>query len=326
MKTLTRAQPTSVDVTRAALAGLNAAQKTLPCSLFYDNVGAALFKEICQTPEYYPTRTEIGILRDQLPSISAAVGSNTRLIELGSGDGVKPRILLSRLDVIEYVAVDISRDQLLKTAEALALMFPRMRVQAICADYTKPLLLPAAPANSNRTVIFFPGSTIGNFEPADAEVFLRSLADLAGELGGLLIGVDLHKDRDRLNAAYNDARGTTAAFNLNILAVLNRLAGANFDLTQFKHEASYDERHRRIEMRLISRCKQQVRFALDRGVPDAVINFAASEPVVTEHSYKYSLAGFAALVSRAGWTPVHIWVDAERLFAVYWCVCKDPSS
>jgi L-histidine Nalpha-methyltransferase len=312
-------------LTRAALAGLTAAQKTLPCSLFYDNVGAALFKAICETPEYYPTRTEIGILRDQLSSITAAVGANTRLIELGSGDGVKPRILLGRLDVIEYVPVDISRDQLLETAEAVALMFPRIRVHPMCADYTKPLLLPAAPANLSRTVIFFPGSTIGNFEPADAEVFLRSLTHVAGELGGLLIGVDLHKDRDRLDAAYNDAQGTTAAFNLNILSVLNRLAGTNFDLTHFKHEASYDERHRRVEMRLISRCKQQVRFSLGRGVPDAVINFEASEPIVTEHSYKYSLAGFTALINRAGWMPARTWVDAERLFAVHWCVRKDQT-
>src|SRR5688572_30296258 len=169
---------TNAELRRVALAGLRGTPKTLPCSLFYDDAGAALFEQICDTPEYYPTRTEIGILRDNLAEITAAIGMNARLVELGSGEAVKTRILLRQLDAIEYVPVDISRTQLQETAQCMARDFPRVRVRPICGDYTQRLLLPAAVAGVARTAIFFPGSTIGNFEPADAEAFLRSLANL----------------------------------------------------------------------------------------------------------------------------------------------------
>lgn len=314
------AQPTSADVRQAALAGLSAAQKTLPCSLLYDDVGAGLFRQICETPEYYPTRTELSILRQHLPSISTTIGTNARLIELGTGEGVKTRILLRGLKPLEYFPIDISRQQLLDTAGEVALQFPHIRVHAICADYTQPLTLPPSDDRIAHTVFFFPGSTIGNFEPEAAETFLQSLADLAGPEGGLLIGVDLHKDTRRLNAAYNDARGVTAAFNLNVLTVLNRQAGADFDTDQFEHNATYDTDHRRIEMRLVSKRKQRVRFASDTRSGEATIGFEDGESIVTEHSYKYSLGGFSALVQRSGWCVARTWLDAERLFAVHWCL------
>lgn len=306
-------------IRQVALRGLTAPHKTLPCRLFYDDAGAALFDRICETPEYYPTRTEAGILTEHIDEIGSLIGPNARLVEPGSGSASKTRILLRRIQLAEYVPLDISRQQLCDTARALTHEFTSLRVNPLCVDYTTPWCLPAAAPHVARTVIFFPGSTIGNFAPADAIAFLRCLADAAGRNGGLLIGVDLHKDRARLESAYNDMDGTTAAFNLNILTRLNREAGANFRPTAFFHEATYDERLHRIEMRLVSAREQKVTFSSTDGMPDAVIGFRRDEFIVTEHSYKHSVEGFDALVARAGWVRRLTWIDTDRLFAVHWC-------
>jgi dimethylhistidine N-methyltransferase len=305
-------------VRRVALRGLTAPQKTLPCSLFYDDAGAELFERICRTPEYYPTRTETRILTENIDEISAVIGAKVRLAELGSGSASKTRILLRRIGAAEYVPVDISRRQLRDTARALSREFASLQVNPLCVDYTEPWSLPAPSPHVTRTVIFFPGSTIGNFQTADAEAFLQTLASTASHQGGLLIGVDLHKDRARLEAAYNDAEGATAAFNLNILARLNREADANFRVETFRHQAIYDELRRRIEMRLVSMCHQQVTFRSAYGMGEVVVSFRQDEFIVTEHSYKHSIAGFAALAGRAGWSLQRTWLDPERLFAVHW--------
>jgi|SRR5688572_25449621 len=313
-----------LDVRRMAIAGLTAQQKTLPCSLFYDATGAALFERICETPEYYLARAETRILKDNIAEISAVISPNVRLAELGSGNASKTRILLRRIGAAEYVPVDISRKQLLDTASAVSREFPSLRVNPLCTDYTRPWGLPVPALNIARTAIFFPGSTVGNFELTEAEAFLRSLARATGRNGALLVGVDLHKERHRLEEAYNDAEGVTADFNLNMLTRLNREAGTNFSLETFCHVATYDELHHRIEMRLVSTCKQQVKFASACGLREVIINFRHGEYIITEHSYKYSVTGFVALAARAGWSLQRTWLDAERLFAVHWCVVSPP--
>jgi dimethylhistidine N-methyltransferase len=310
----------ALDVRRAALAGLCAPSPTLPCNLLYDDAGSALFEEICALPEYYPTRTEVSILQKDLHAIRDMIGPNARLIELGSGDAVKSMLLLRHIDAAEYMPIDISRTQLLDAAARIGRACPRMRVSPICADYTRPLQLPAAGADIARTVVFFPGSTIGNFEPDEAERFLRSLARIAGADGGLLIGADLHKSTSRLEAAYNDEAGVTARFNLNLLARLNREVGADFDLNAFRHNAIYNERFRRIEMHLISQREQRVTFPAMGPSPRAFVTFGRGTIIVTEHSYKYSLDAFQALLRRAAWLPCRAWLDADQLFSVHWCV------
>jgi dimethylhistidine N-methyltransferase len=308
------------DVRRAALSGLCSLSPTLPCSLFYDEAGAALFEQICTLPEYYPTRTEISILRHNIAAIGDMIGGSSRLIELGSGDAVKSRLLLRHINAAEYIPIDISRAQLLDTATRIGHEFPGTRVSPICADYTRPLQLPAATADISRSVVFFPGSTIGNFEPDVAQRFLHALACVAGTGGGLLIGADLHKSTARLEAAYNDQAGITARFNLNLLTRLNREAGADFDPGAFRHRAIYNERYRRIEMHLISQRDQRVTFAAIGAARPAVVELRRGTIIVTEHSYKYTHDVFKELVRRAGWLPIRSWTDADQLFSVHWCV------
>ncbi|MGQ0561635.1 MAG: L-histidine N(alpha)-methyltransferase [Gemmatimonadota bacterium] len=291
------------------VAGLSAPHKRLPCKLFYDDAGAALFERICRLPEYYPTRTELSILRTHGAAMARWIGAGARVVEFGSGSGEKTRVLLDQLDTpSEYVPIDIVQPQLGKFARSLGAAFPAIAVRPVCADYTHGIELPHTRA---RTIVFFPGSTVGNFEPAEALAFLRNAARLAGKGGGLLIGVDLRKARATLERAYNDAAGVTAAFNLNMLSHINRVCAGDFDPAQFEHRAVYNEKDHRIEMYLVSRVHQRVRVGAKR------IGFAAGEAVLTEYSYKYDVASFQSLGVRAGFTPRAVWTDAALRFSVH---------
>jgi dimethylhistidine N-methyltransferase len=295
------------------LAGLAKPQKELPPKYFYDARGSELFEAICELPEYYLTRTETALMRDRGADMARHLGPGCALIEFGSGSGRKTRILIEAAAPAAYVAIDIARDQLEATAADIASDFPALEVTAICADYSRPIALPQLAAlGSSRRVIYFPGSTIGNLTPAEARAFLRNARGLAVSGGGLLIGVDLKKDTARLNAAYNDARGVTAEFNLNLLARINRELGAAFDLAAFRHFAFYNEALGRIEMHLVSMKAQSV------TIGGGVFRFRPDETLHTENSYKYSIAEFQELARSAGLAPAECWTDPERLFAVHY--------
>ena len=293
------------------VAGLERPRKEIPCKFFYDSVGSALFERICELPEYYPTRTETALLEAHRGEIAAELGDHRHLVELGSGSAQKVRILLQAMRPAAYTAVDISREHLLRSTAALAADHPGLEVHAVCADYTRNFVLPRPASKPDAVpVAFFPGSTVGNFAPADAEIFLRRIAALIRG-GDLLIGVDLKKDAAILNAAYNDKDGVTAAFNLNLLARANRELGADFDLAAFAHRAFYDEAEGRIEMHLVSLARQTVRIG------DHRIAFADGETIHTENSYKYTVAEFQALAGRAGFAASHVWVDGDDLFSIH---------
>jgi dimethylhistidine N-methyltransferase len=291
------------------LAGLRAAHKTLPCKLLYDERGAALFEQICTLDEYYPYRSELALLERDLPAIADAIGPAARIIEPGSGAGQKTRMLLRQLDrPATYVPIDVSAAQLVHTADALRAEFPDLVVAPIAGDYTQPLELPAASRAPGRTAVFFPGSTIGNFEPDEARRFLARFATLAGPGALLVLGADANQDADQLLRAYDDAQGVTAAFNLNLLAHLNRTRGANFDLAAFMHRAVWDPVRSRIEMHLVSRKKQTVAIAGES------VGFERGEAIVTEHCYKYPPAFLASLLASAGWSVQATFVDpADRM-------------
>jgi dimethylhistidine N-methyltransferase len=284
---------------------------------FYDDAGARLFEQICTIEEYYPTRTELGILQRNIGEIVGSIGPHCRLVEFGSGSGIKTRILLRSLDrPAAYLPVDISRAQLVHFALSVADGFPELEVLPICADYTADYQLPEPARADSPTVAFFPGSTIGNFETAEAEAFLRRVREVCGGNGGLLIGVDLKKDPAVIERAYNDRGGVTAAFNLNLLARINRECDADFDLRAFEHHAPYDEANGRIEMRLVSRHAQSVRIAAGGDDPRARVDFEAGEHIITEYSHKYSLEEFEALSGRAGWRIERIWTDPNSWFGI----------
>jgi dimethylhistidine N-methyltransferase len=294
------------------LAGLRRGRNRLPCKYFYDAAGSKLFDEICTLDEYYLTRTELSIMREHARDMCAAIGPDALLIEYGSGSSTKTRILLDPLkDPAGYVPIDISGEHLAQSAHALSRGYPALDVLPVCADYTHAFELPKPARTASRRVVYFPGSTIGNFEPDDALAFLRGIAGVCGTGGGLLIGVDLKKDPAILHAAYNDARGVTAAFNLNLLGRLNRELQADFDLSAFAHYAFYNPRKGRIEMHLVSRRRQTVRF----GGDDA-IRFDEGESIFTESSYKYTTDQFSALAREAGFRPRSAWTDAGRRFSV----------
>lgn len=306
--------PATEDFRTAVLEGLSKPQKELPCKFFYDERGSQLFDQICDLDEYYPTRTEIGILEDRLGEIAELVGRGAHLVELGSGASIKIRTLLNALpDLAQYTAIDISRDFLLQSAATLAADYPDLDVAAICADYTTDFEIPEPGGRkSSRTVAFFPGSTIGNFTPEEAKRFLKRMAGILGKGSGLLIGVDLKKDISVLRAAYNDAKGVTAAFNMNLLARINGELGADFDLGSFYHDAVYVEDPGRIEMRLISRKTQSV------AIGGETFAFAESEHIHTENSHKFSLDEFRSICGIAGFTPVASWTDSKSLFSVHY--------
>jgi L-histidine Nalpha-methyltransferase len=297
----------------AVFAGLGSEPKTLPCKFFYDERGSALFEEICRLPEYYLTRTEIAILEQYAGAIAAWIGPHCRLIELGSGASIKVRILLRALQTpAAYVAVDISGEWLREAAGALAADFPGLPVVAVCADYTRAFPLPPLPGPPGKRVGFFPGSTIGNFEPDAVVRFLRHCAELLGAGGEMLIGADLKKDPAILNAAYNDSAGKNAAFNLNLLARINRELGGDIDVDRFAHVAFYNAEAGRMELYLESRAAQSAAIAGRR------FQFAAGERIHSENSYKYSVDDFRALAARAGFRPIETWTDPDRLFSVHY--------
>ncbi len=287
-------------------------QKELPTQYLYDERGSALFDQICEVPEYYPTRTELSIMERDVGVMADAIGPGALIIEYGSGSSVKTRRLLEQLrDPAGCVLVDISRDHLLRSAEELAARFPDVEVLPVCADFTAPFEVPAPRKTVGRRVVYFPGSTIGNFLPQPATQLLEQMAQQVGPGGGLLIGTDLRKDPAILEAAYNDAQGVTAAFNLNLLSRINRELSANFDLGAFYHQAIYDEELGRIEMLLVSRRAQQVTIAGQRFA------FAEGETIRTEYSHKYAVEGFQRIAAKAGFAPSQVWTDPRSLFAVH---------
>jgi dimethylhistidine N-methyltransferase len=293
--------------------GLSRPRKALPPKYFYDERGAELFEAICGLPEYYLTRAELAIMAGHAGEMARHLGPGCAVIEYGSGSGRKTRLLLKALAPVAYAPIDISRSQLQVTAKEIAAEFPGLPVTAVCADYSSALELPRlAGTPPRRRVVYFPGSTIGNLAPAEAARFLANACRLAGPGGGMLVGVDLKKDAAQLNAAYNDARGITARFNLNVLARINRELGADFDLAAFRHHAFYNETKGRIEMHLVSLRDQRVR------VGRAQFAFRGGETIHTENSYKYSVDELQAMASGAGFRPERCWTDAESRFAVHY--------
>lgn len=314
--TLHDLNPSSHAFLAEVLRGLSATPKAIPAKFFYDAHGAKLFEQICELPEYYPTRTEIAIMHDYAVEMAAAIGCDIVLVELGSGSGCKTRILLEAILPEAYLAIDISRDQLIDSANAIAHEFPHVQVHAVCADYSDEnfALPPLDALRTKRRVVYFPGSTIGNFTPDEARIFLQHTAQMVGRGGGLLIGVDLKKSPSLLHAAYNDAQGVTAAFNLNLLSRINRELGADFDLAAFEHWAFYDEDVGRIEMHLRARRAQQVKLS------NQIFSFAEGETIHTENSCKYAIDELVALAGSAGWQPVNLWTDRAQLFSVHYFV------
>jgi dimethylhistidine N-methyltransferase len=299
-----------------AIDGLSQHPKRLSPKYFYDATGSELFEQITVLPEYYPTRTELGILRDRASEISAIIPKGAALVEFGAGATTKVRLLLNECGFGAYVPVDISGDFLKAQADALRKDFPGLDVYPVAADFTAPFALPEA-VKAMPKVGFFPGSTLGNFEPHEACAFLRSAREILGQGAQMVIGVDLEKDERVLYHAYNDAAGVTARFNLNVLVRINHELGGNFDLSGFTHRAIYNRERHRIEMHLISKKAQIVRV-LGRS-----FSFRAGESIHTESSYKYSIERFTALARGSGWTPLESWTDAESMFSVHVLVASD---
>lgn len=303
----------SSDFLNDVIAGLSSIPHTLPCKYFYDERGAALFQKICEVPEYYITRTEIEILDRNRKDIAARLGPNIQLIGLGTGAGTKTRILIEALESpAVYVPVDISEKQLRESTALFREIFPDLEILPVAADYLQPVVLPSPNRTAERKVVYFPGSTIGNFEPNEALEFLRRIARLCGNNGGLLIGVDLKKDVNVIEAAYNDPAEVTSQFNLNLLDRVNRELGADFDLDQWRHRAVYNSSAGRIEMYLVSDIDQFVHLDAHK------FHFRRGDKIVSEFSYKYAPDEFAALAADAGFKLVQIWTDDSRLFGVFY--------
>lgn len=294
----------------AVIEGLSKDPKAIHCKFFYDGRGAQLFEEICTLDEYYPTRTEIGLLKRNAEEIAALAGPNRHLIEFGSGASVKVRILLDALDSPKsYVPIDISKEALLDAAQEVAREFENVPVVAVCADYTEPLQLPEL--GEGPRLGFFPGSTIGNFTPEESVGFLSTAAQVL-DGGALLIGVDLKKDETTLNAAYNDARGVTAEFNRNLLHRINRELGGNFDPDGFQHSAVYREEKGCVETHLVCERPQTVELC-GKSFP-----FEAGDRIHTENSHKYTVGEFQALARDGGFTPRRVWTDPDDLFSIHY--------
>jgi len=301
----------STDDEKDILAGLCKPQKQISPKYFYDHAGSKLFELICEQPEYYPTRIELEIMESHIDEISSLIGAKASIIEFGSGSSIKTRLLLNYLvEPAAYVPVDISLEPLGKAAEEIAREFPNVEVLPVCADFTQPFELPSPRVMPARNLIFFPGSTIGNFTKAEAVNLLRVMREEAKEGGALLIGVDLIKPKEILEPAYNDAAGITANFNLNLLKHLNREYAANFDIQAFRHEAVFDQNNSRIEMRLVSLEDQQV------SVAGGMFELEQGEYIVTEYSHKYSIEQFESMSKAAGFSLKSVWTDAQNLFSV----------
>ncbi|MFL6590105.1 MAG: L-histidine N(alpha)-methyltransferase [Chthoniobacterales bacterium] len=306
-------EPVNADFLDEVLAGLSSSPRSLPCKFFYDERGADLFQKICELPEYYITRTETELLRQYGSEIAESIGANAALTGFGTGAGIKTRMLLEHLqNPIAYIPVDISKQRLIDSAIELSRAMPALEILPVCADYLQELQLPTPLRKPDHVAVYFPGSTIGNMEPPIAKDFLQRVCRLCGKNGGLIIGVDLRKSREILEAAYNDSSGVTAEFNLNLLKRANRELGADFDLSRWKHRAVYNEEQGRIEMHLVSDGPQTVRVA------DRDFNFAAGESIITEFSYKHTVEGFAKLAVSAGFREAsRVWTDPRRWFAVF---------
>ncbi|MFW6059757.1 MAG: L-histidine N(alpha)-methyltransferase [Phycisphaeraceae bacterium] len=307
--------PRPDDLLADTLAGLRQSPKTLPCKLLYDQPGSELFDRICELPEYYPTRTEMAIMRDHIADMVRHIGERALLIELGSGSSTKTRILLDHLRrPAGYVPIDISREHLLRSAQQIQQRYRDLEVLPVCADYLQDFDVPAPTQPAARRVVYFPGSTIGNFHEPEARRFLQRIAELVTPGGGLLIGVDLRKDPSILVPAYNDAQGVTAAFNLNILHRLNREFAADIDVAGFEHRAVWNDAQGRIEMHLVARQAQEVTIA------DQTFRFEAGESIRTECSYKHTPQRFAELAD--AFDIQHVWTDPAELFSVQYLVAK----
>lgn len=298
------------------LYGLSRPQKFVSPKFFYDQRGSELFDAITEQPEYYPTRTELGIMQANIGEIRTAMGADASLIEFGSGSSYKTRFLLEQLpDLACYVPVDISEDFLIATADGLATDFPTLEILPVVADFTREFSLPSPARMPAKNVVYFPGSTIGNFMPDAAMDLLRVMRAAAKDGGALLIGVDLKKDKQRLEDAYNDAARITADFNLNMLLRLNREFDADFDVDAFEHRAVYNETLGRIEMHLVSKHAQTVYFGTSHR-----FDFQKDEYILSECSHKYAVDEFGEMVARAGFEVATVWVDPEQLFSVQFCV------
>ncbi len=310
-------EPAKSDFLSEVIAGLLRMPRTLPCKYFYDERGAALFQKICELPEYYITRTETAILRLYAHEMAQCIGARCELIGLGTGAGTKTRILLEELEApAVYVPIDISKKQLRQSTALFHQLFPQLEILPVCTDYLQPFDLPSPLHRAARKIVYFPGSTIGNFEPRESTEFLRRIVDLCDKNGGLLIGVDLQKDPDVLERAYNDSQGVTAQFNLNLLRRANHELQADFDLERWRHRSIYNSAAGRIEMYLISEIDQTVHIA------NHEFRFRSGEKITTEFSYKYTPQGFTVLASAAGFEFARMWTDEARLFGVFYFTVK----
>ena len=299
------------------LIGLRKPQKELPSKYFYDERGSRLFEGICELNEYYIPRIEASIMQAHIREMGELIGPQALVIEYGCGNCEKVRFLMDRLhDPAAFIPVDISREQLLDVTKELASIHPRLQVLPVCADYTSGFELPIPKQSSKRIVVYFPGSSISNFDPVPARHFLEHTANLCGSDGALLIGVDLKKDPAVLHSAYNDKEGTTAAFNLNLLERINRELDCDFPLDAFQHYAFYNPREGRVEMHLVSQRDQAVHLNRE------TIAFASGESIWTESSYKYNLDEFERMASAAGFRVERVWVDEHRWFSVQYLVTR----
>lgn len=299
------------DLTQDVLDGLKKPEKELSPVWFYDELGSFLFDNICELPEYYLTRTEIAIMQQHAPEMAQHIGRDSAIIELGSGTSLKTRLLLDQVEMpAMYIPVDIAREHLLDAAGAIARDYPELRVIPVCANFTMDFALPAYIAEARRRIVYFPGSTIGNFDLPQAQEMLARIRKMIRGDGAVLIGVDLRKDPRVLHRAYNDEAGVTAEFNINALRHLNRELGADFDLEAFEHAAIWVENKSRIEMHLISKQDQRVHIG------DEELQIARGEHIRTEYSHKYTLEGFADLAAAADLSVSRVWMDPARLFSV----------
>lgn len=305
LQALTDLTPSREQLLADTLAGLSRTARQLPSKYFYDARGSRLFEQITHTPEYYPTRTELALLNRVLPDIARVVGPRLHVVELGSGSGRKTALLLAALqDPVAYTPIEISRAALLSSIDHLAPALPDVEMLPVCADFTRPVDVPAPEREPARRLLFFPGSTLGNFAGEDALALLRAMRQTMGDHGLALIGIDLHKDPALIEAAYNDAEGITAAFTLNLLVRLNREVDSDFDLDGFRHRARYSTERLRIETDLVSQRAQDVHL------DGRTFHFEAGEAIRVEYSHKYTDDGFDALVRQAGLQVAQRW-DAD---------------
>ena len=307
-------RPSAQSFGDAVTEGLGRATKSIPSQFFYDDRGSELFERICELEAYYPTRTEIALLRERRDELCRLMGRGCAIVEFGCGSSLKIRALLDAArDAAAYIAIDISKSALISVVRDVAAAFPGLAITAICADYTAPLDVPElAGDHFQKTIGFFPGSNIGNFTPQQAEAFMVTAAAMVGPGGDFIVGVDRRKNKARLEAAYNDRQGVTALFNLNLLERINRELGGDIDIASFRHRAFYNDGEGRIEMHLESMRHQTITIG-GREYP-----FAPGETIHTENSYKYEIDEFRALARRAGFEPVAAWSDAGNLFSIHY--------